>query len=72
MRNRYDHAMPQAEEFLAEVGRNKFVEPLFAALWQAGDWGRPIATRIYGETRGGYHAFTRGRVDAILGWRENP
>ncbi|MFB0614136.1 M1 family metallopeptidase [Aurantiacibacter poecillastricola] len=68
LRNEYQPAVPQAEEFLAEVGRNKFVEPLFQALWETGSWGRPIATRIYNETRAGYHSYTRNQVDPIVGW----
>ena len=66
LRNRYQPAVPQAEEFLARVGRNKFVSPLFQALWNTGEWGQPIARRIYADTRGGYHAYTRGKVDAIV------
>ena len=66
LRNRYQPAVPQAEEFLARVGRNKFVSPLFQALWNTGEWGQPIARRIYAATRGGYHAYTRGKVDAIV------
>ena len=66
LRNRYQPAVPQAEEFLARVGRNKFVSPLFQALWNTGEWGQPIARRIYAGTRGGYHAYTRGKVDAIV------
>ena len=65
LRNRFEPAVPQAEEFLARVGRNKFVSPLFAALNETA-WGRPIARRIYAETRGGYHAYTRGNVDEML------
>ncbi len=66
LENRYDPAVPQTEQFLARVGRAKFVRPLFAALWAQGDWGRPIARRIYAETRDSYHAVTRGGVDRIL------
>ena len=66
LRNQYQPAVPQAERFLAEVGRNKFVSPLFTALNES-EWGKPIARRIYAETRGSYHAYTRGRVDATLG-----
>ncbi|HBQ91514.1 MAG TPA: aminopeptidase, partial [Erythrobacter sp.] len=58
--NRYEPAVPQAEEFLAEVGRAKFVRPLFQVLWDQDEWGRPIAQRIYAETRDSYHAVTRG------------
>jgi aminopeptidase N len=65
--NRYDPAVPGAEQFLARVGRRKFVLPLFRTLWETGDWGRPIASRIYARTRGSYHAVTRGSVDAVVG-----
>ena len=49
LENRYEPAVPQVETFLAEVGRAKFVRPLFQVLWNEGDWGRPIATRIYAQ-----------------------
>ena len=65
LRNEYDPAVPQAERFLATVGRNKFVSPLFTALNDTA-WGKPIAQRIYAETRGSYHAYTRGNVDETL------
>jgi len=64
--NRYEPAVPQAEEFLAEVGRAKFVRPLFKVLWDQGDWGRAHAERIYAKTRAGYHAVTRAGVDRIV------
>ena len=67
LRNEYDPAVPQAERFLARVGRNKFVSPLFAAL-NGTAWGRPIARRIYADTRDGYHAYTRSAVDRELEW----
>ena len=67
LRNRFDPVVPLAESFLARVGRNKFVTPLFAALVDQGDWGRPIARRIYARTRSGYHSYTRGNVDALPG-----
>jgi len=67
LRNRYEPAVAQAEEFLGRVGRNKFVVPLFTALEGEGEWGRANARRIYAATRGGYHSFTRGNVDELLG-----
>jgi len=67
LRNRYEPAVPQAEEFLGRVGRNKFVAPLFKALMGEGEWGRANARRIYADTRGSYHSFTRGNVDELLG-----
>ncbi|KEO92107.1 aminopeptidase [Erythrobacter longus] len=65
LRNEFDPAVPQAERFLARVGRNKFVSPLFSALNDTA-WGKPIAQRIYAKTRSSYHAYTRGNVDDTL------
>ncbi len=67
LRNRYQPAVPQAEAFLLGVGRNKFVQPLFQTLVDEGDWGMPIARRIYAQARPRYHSFTRGNVDRLLG-----
>ncbi|TMM46675.1 M1 family metallopeptidase [Qipengyuania marisflavi] len=64
--NRYDPAVPRAEQFLSYVGRNKFVQPLFKTLMEQGSWGEPIARRIYAKTRGGYHSMTRGNVDKVM------
>lgn len=64
--NRYEPAVPVAEEFLAEVGRRKFVQPLFQVLMDDAEWGQPIAWRIYAETRPGYHSVTQGSVDAVV------
>jgi hypothetical protein len=64
--NRYDPALPAAERFLTSMGRRKFVAPLFEALLAQGEWGRPIATRIYAKARPSYHAVTTGTVDALM------
>jgi aminopeptidase N len=64
--NRYDPAVPVAEQFLARVGRRKFVAPLFTVLMREGDWGQPIARRIYAQTRDGYHSVTQGTVDETV------
>jgi len=64
--NRYEPAVPAAERFLAAQGRRKFVAPLFETLVGEGDWGRPIAARIYARTRPGYHSVTTGRVDRLM------
>ena len=65
--NRYEPAVPVAERFLGNVGRRKFVLPLFQTLWAQGDWGQPIARRIYAATRPGYHAVTTASVDRVVG-----
>jgi len=65
--HRYEAAVPTLENFLTTMGRRKFVLPLFTSLWAEGDWGRPIATRIYAEARPGYHPITTNSVDAVVG-----
>jgi hypothetical protein len=64
--NRYEPAVPLAEQFLARVGRRKFVLPLFETLMGEDAWGQAIARRIYADTRAGYHAVTRGSVDKVV------
>ncbi len=64
--NRYEPAIPSLEAFLVEQGRRKFVLPLFQALMAEGEWGAPIARRIYARARPGYHPVTTGSVDAVV------
>jgi leukotriene-A4 hydrolase len=65
--NRYEPAVPAAERFLLAMGRRKFVAPLFTTLMGEGEWGRPIAQRVYQAARPGYHAVTTGTVDKTMG-----
>ncbi|HEX8215282.1 MAG TPA: M1 family metallopeptidase [Allosphingosinicella sp.] len=64
--NRYDPAVPAIERFLTSMGRRKFVAPLFEDLVKQGEWGRPIAQRVYAKAGPTYHSVTRGTVDKIL------
>lgn len=64
--NRYQPAVPAAERFLMTMGRRKFVAPLFETLMKQGDWGRPIAERIYATARPTYHSVTTGTVDKTM------
>ena len=64
--NRYQPAVPAAERFLLTMGRRKFVSPLFETLVGEGEWGRPIAERIYARARTGYHSVTSSTVDRIM------
>ncbi|WP_296814366.1 M1 family metallopeptidase [Brevundimonas sp.] len=65
--NRYEPALPSLERFLLGMGRRKFVLPLFTALMEEGDWGQPIARRIYAQARPLYHSVTTGSVDRVVG-----
>ena len=64
--NRYEPAVPAAEQFLLRMGRRKFVAPLFETLMGEGEWGQPIARRIYARARPGYHSVTTGTVDETV------
>ena len=65
--HRYEPAVAVADRFLTSQGRRKFVLPLFQTLWNEGDWGRPIATRIYAQARPLYHPVTSRSVDQLVG-----
>ncbi|MGO4687443.1 M1 family metallopeptidase [Brevundimonas sp. 2YAF1] len=65
--HRYEPAVATADRFLTSQGRRKFVLPLFQTLWNEGDWGRPIATRIYAKARPLYHPVTSRSVDQLVG-----
>ncbi len=64
--NRYDPVIPATEHFLLAMGRRKFAQPLYQALMREGDWGRPIAERVYARARPGYHSVTTGPIDRIM------
>jgi leukotriene A-4 hydrolase/aminopeptidase len=70
---RYTAAEPVLRRFLVEVGRRKFVKPLFEELVKSEE-GRELAREIYAEARSTYHLMTRKSVDGLLadgfpGWR---
>ncbi|MDQ2070496.1 M1 family metallopeptidase [Natronospira bacteriovora] len=63
IRNRYEPAMERVREFLLEVGRMKFLRPLYAALVET---DRELAEAIYLEARAGYHPLGRDTVERLL------
>ena len=65
VRHGYSVVDPRLELFLIEVGRRKFLVPLYEALVAAGR--EADAKRIYGKARSGYHAVTRSTLDTLLG-----
>lgn len=66
VKHRYQPAVPSLEQFLTSMGRRKFTQPLYVALMAEGDWGRPIARRIYERARPGYHPITTGSADPVV------
>jgi aminopeptidase N len=67
---RYEPGIERLEEFLLEVGRNKFTEPLYEEL-AATDWGRDWAIDVYQRARPGYHPLTRQAAERALGIDED-
>ncbi len=66
VRNHYDAAVPAIEAFLTRQGRRKYVQPIYRNLMREGDWGRPIARRIYAIARATYHPVTAASIDRIV------
>lgn len=64
-RNGYSPAYPRMERFLIEVGRRKFLKPLYEELMKS-DEGRVRARAIYAKARAGYHPMAAATVDGIL------
>lgn len=58
----------EVEKTLKEVGRMKYLRPLYTALVQGTgkDEQKVFAKRVFAEAREGYHPIAQGVVEAIL------
>jgi len=65
IKNNYAAADARLEEFLINIGRRKFVRPLFAELAKT-EAGTTRAKAIYAKARSGYHPITQASIDEIL------
>jgi hypothetical protein len=65
IRANYAPAYARLERFLIEVGRRKFVRPLYLELAKTAE-GKKRAAAIYRKARPGYHPITAATVDEIL------
>ena len=57
-----DHAL---EQFLLNVGRRKYIKPLYAELAKTPE-GKARAQRIYAKARPGYHPMAQATLDPLL------
>ncbi|QBF84059.1 M1 family peptidase [Shewanella maritima] len=64
IRNRYQKVMQRLTAFLVEVGRAKFVRPLYLELQIAGMNSQALA--IYQQARKGYHPSLRFQLDKLF------
>lgn len=60
----YEAAFPRAEKFLIEIGRRKFLTPLYSAFKETGRL--ELAKSIYEKARPGYHAVATQTMDELL------
>lgn len=65
IKNNYAAADARLEDFLVNIGRRKFVRPLFAEL-SKNETGMKRACTIYAKSRAGYHPITQSSVDEIV------
>jgi leukotriene-A4 hydrolase len=64
----YKPAFKAMEDFLVNVGRRKFLTPIYTALKENGEL--ETAKMIYAKARPNYHSVSRGTMDALLDWSE--
>lgn len=55
--------------FLTEVGRRKFLEPIYEELVKSEE-GLVLARDIYSSARANYHSISVGTIDEILNWQK--
>ena len=65
----YSPVMRPLESFLVNVGRRKFLSPLYRELAKT-PGGLKRAREIYARARPGYHPVAIGTIDGILGWKD--
>ncbi|MEJ7608863.1 MAG: M1 family metallopeptidase, partial [Bryobacteraceae bacterium] len=65
IRNGYAPANKKLEAFLVEVGRRKFIKPLYQELVKTLE-GKEVALKIYRKAKPGYHPIAAATIDDIL------
>lgn len=65
IKNGYKEATPYMEQYLMQVGRRKFLEPIYEALVKTPE-GREEAKKIFAKASSGYHAVSRNTIQEIL------
>ena len=68
--NNYKQAKPAINEFLVNIGRRKFLTPIYKALIAA-DPSKITARGIYEKARPNYHAVAQQTMDELLDWNQN-
>ncbi len=66
IRSKYAHADAALENFLMNIGRRKFLKPIYKELARTPD-GKAKAKMIYEKARVNYHSVSTNTIDEILG-----
>ncbi len=67
VKNDYGPSYERLDSFLTQVGRRKFLIPLYEQLI-ATEKGRAMAMNIYAQARPNYHSVSVRTIDDMLGW----
>ena len=65
----YKNAYPEIETFLMNVGRRKFIVPLYKQFVKT-EKGTKLAQEIYAKARPNYHAVAAITLDELLGYKQ--
>ena len=68
VRSQHTPAYDRLRSFLVNVGRRKFLTPLYKAMVDTDQ--SVLANDIYREARPNYHSVATGTMDDLLGWTE--
>jgi hypothetical protein len=63
--NNYSNANPYIENYLLNVGRRKFLKPLYEALAKTPE-GMKMGRAIFKKAESSYHAVSRNTIREIL------
>lgn len=69
IRHNYKEANQSVENFLVEVGRRKFLMPLYGEMIKTEE-GKKMALSIYEKARPNYHFVSVNSIDAMLGYQK--
>src|SRR5690606_12800225 len=61
----YTPAYPAMEQFLSQVGRRKFLTPLYTEMMKTPK-GREMAMRIYGKYKQNYHPLAQESLGKLI------
>ncbi|MFD2161619.1 M1 family metallopeptidase [Paradesertivirga mongoliensis] len=65
IRHQYKPAYPNIEKFLTEVGRRKFLMPLYKEMAKTPE-GKTWAKKVYAKARPNYHSVAYHSIDEVL------